>query len=130
MHLPGQTDPKALVLVIDDEPTVRTVTARALLSFGYAPLLADSGEAGLELVATRGAEIVAILLDLTMPGMSGEETLRAIHATFPDTPVVLMSGYDAMQVGPLANDGAVKGFLHKPFMLEELRSALREVIPA
>src|SRR5947209_5432996 len=63
---------RALVLVVDDEEMVRGVTARALQVLGYGVLTAVSGEDALRIVGERRGEIACVLLDMTMPGMSGE----------------------------------------------------------
>ena len=73
------------VLIIDDEPIVRNVARQALEHYGYTVLLAEDGERGLELFRRHGEHIRCLVLDATMPVMSGEETLlrlKSIGAEF------------------------------------------------
>jgi two-component system cell cycle sensor histidine kinase/response regulator CckA len=115
------------ILVIDDERLVRTATCRILASLGYDVLEAEDGQAGLTLFRSRGGAVAAIVLDLTMPRMSGEETLRQLRMIDPNVRVVVFSGYAeqdvAERLGPLA-----AGILAKPFTAQELARAVRAAI--
>ena len=111
------------VLVVDDEPLVRDVSARALQSAGYTVLLASSGEEALELVAKPIGELVAIVLDVTMQGMSGTEVLRALRARGSRLPVLLTSGYSELDASLLEEDGVE--FIQKPYRIGELLARLR-----
>ena len=117
------------ILVIDDERFVRTATCRTLASLGYDVLEAEDGQAGIELFRSRGGKIDAIVLDLTMPRMSGEETLRELRRLDPDVPVVVFSGYAEQDVAERLGQLAA-GILHKPFTREQLAAALRAAIDA
>src|SRR5690606_29071045 len=86
------------VLVIDDDPTVALVTRRALKLFGFTVLMANDGASGVEIVRERSREIACVLLDMTMPGMSGRETLVAIHEVDQTIPVIVMSGFAREEV--------------------------------
>ena len=81
-----------MVLVIDDEPSVRMSAKRILERYGYQILIAEDGQVGLDMFRENAAQIVAILLDMAMPVMSGEETFRRIRAIRSDACVVLSSG--------------------------------------
>ena len=81
-----------MVLVIDDEPSVRMSAKRILERYGYQILIAEDGQVGLDMFRENAAQIVAILLDMAMPVMSGEETFRKIRAIRSDACVVLSSG--------------------------------------
>ena len=115
------------ILVIDDERFVRTATCRILASLGYDVLEAEDGQSGLDLFRSRGGAIDAVVLDLTMPRMSGEETLRELRRADPNVRVVVFSGYAqqdvAERLGPLA-----AGILPKPFTAQQLGAAVREAI--
>jgi PAS domain S-box-containing protein len=111
-------------LVIDDEPDVRELTAKMVQRAGLASLEAADGRAALELLRDPACEIDLVLLDLTMPGLGGEETLAEIRRIRPHLPVVLMSGY-SKDYGISACAGAISGFLQKPFTRDQLTEALR-----
>ena len=86
------------MLVIDDEPAVRIFAQRVLERVGFTVLTAANGREGLEEFARRRQEIVAVLVDLTMPQLDGMDVLRELHAVAPDTPVLIMSGYSEHEV--------------------------------
>ena len=89
-------------------------------------LLSYSGEEGLQLIRSRGSEIQLILLDLSMPGLSGVDVLGKVKKEFPDVLVIIMSGYVA-EKSEVTALGATD-VLQKPFMLsgveERVKSAL------
>jgi signal transduction histidine kinase/CheY-like chemotaxis protein len=118
---------RGTVLVVDDDPGVRELAEEMLRRLGFAVLSAQEGGEGVEAFRKHAGEIDAVLLDLTMPGISGEETLRRIHSIQPDQPVVLMSGYSE-EVAASQRLGGVAGFLHKPFAQEELGETLRQCL--
>jgi CheY-like chemotaxis protein len=119
-----------LVLLIDDEPGVRTATRAILESLGHDVLPAASGREGVELFVRRSAEIALVLLDMTMPGMSGEETFRALRAIRSSVPIVLMSGYRAEEAELRFHGDRLAGFLQKPFGIDELTARLASVLGA
>ena len=113
------------VLVIDDEPAVRLVAIKALRAAGLQVIEAGDGQAALAMYAQRAADINLVLLDLTMPGLSGEETLRQLRALAPTLPVLVMSGYsEGETMGRCASLG-VSGYLAKPFEISDLVTRLR-----
>jgi signal transduction histidine kinase/CHASE1-domain containing sensor protein len=110
------------ILVIDDEPTVRQITASVLKRFGLNVHAVGSGDEAVVLMRDQPVTIDLALLDLTMPGLSGEETLRILHELRPHLPVILMSGYSESDIlSRLGQHGAVD-FLQKPFELDVLRA--------
>lgn len=102
------------VLVVDDEPSVRAVTARVLGMAGYDVLQSPDGAAALAAMARRGAPDL-VISDLMMPDMGGVELARHIEARWPTTPVLFMSGYpvDALQRRGTAQ--GARGLIEKPF---------------
>ncbi|MBL8972944.1 MAG: PAS domain S-box protein [Myxococcales bacterium] len=115
-----------LVLVADDEPGVRTVARRVLERAGYTVCVAGDGREAVAVFTARADEIVAVLLDMTMPLLRGDEVYRELRKVRADVPVVLTSGYsDPEQAASLA--GTV-GFLAKPWTPQELLATLREVL--
>ncbi len=109
------------VLVIDDEDLVRDVVARMIEDLGYSAVTASDGAAGLELVERE--EIDAVLVDLTMPTMSGADVIAALRARRPDLPVILCTGYDRDRRGPIEADA----YLPKPFRIEALEETLAAI---
>lgn len=107
------------VLVIDDEPLMRTVMKRVLVSEGYAVITAATPAEALALTTTT-ARPDLILTDLVMPGMDGVELAGRLRAVWPGVPVVYMSAAtEPSQVRRLAG-GEGAGMLEKPFEIDAL----------
>jgi PAS domain S-box-containing protein len=117
---------RGVVLVVDDEETIRSIAKSALEGHGYRILTASNGRDALELFRDKPKSINAIVLDLTMPVMGGRETLPAIRAIRSDVPVVLVSGYSEDQMRPLLASDKSTGFLQKPFTSKQLREKIDE----
>ncbi|RMG45695.1 MAG: response regulator [Acidobacteria bacterium] len=111
------------VLLVDDEPDVREVAARALVAAGYDVLEASSGEEALAQVA-RASRIDAAVIDLTMPGMDGVELLERLRRDRPALPCVLVSGWSERGAGERASRMTGVVFVRKPFEAEELQNAV------
>jgi PAS domain S-box-containing protein len=120
------------VLVVEDEEGVREVVRRMLERLGFQVITAEDGIAALERLQAHQGAIAAVLLDLSMPRMTGQEALHEIRRLRPDVPVVLMSGYTEQEVASKLLDsvGGATGFVQKPFLPEDLTSVLREVSQA
>lgn len=117
-----------LVLVADDEETVRAFVARLLESFGLTVLLASNGQEGLQLFGQHAAEISLALLDLTMPRLGGADMLREMHLLRPQLPVVLMSGYNPEELQMRYAGRGFVGYLQKPFSPPELLELLDKLL--
>ena len=113
-----------LVLVVDDEPVVRTMSEEMLKSFGYEVIVARDGLEALEKFRERRDDIRLVLLDQSLPGMSGWETLAALRALRSDLRVVLTSGYDEAQVMRGDHPEQPQVFLRKPYYMKDLEAAL------
>jgi DNA-binding response OmpR family regulator len=100
---------------VDDEETVRTVAARHLESAGFDVVLASDGRQALEIFRKRAEEFAAVLLDLTMPHMGGEEAFRELRKVRPTVPVVLMSGFSEEDLTGRFTGRELAGFVAKPF---------------
>ncbi|MEO8031101.1 MAG: response regulator [Gemmatimonadota bacterium] len=117
----------ATVLVVDDEPAVRTITARMLQTGGYRTRQASSGAEALEAVARNGPPDL-VLSDLMMPGIDGAELARRLGLNWPRLPVILMSGYSA---GSLQDDtilGPNISLIQKPFTRDELLGLVASIL--
>lgn len=117
-----------IVLVIDDEEVVRNVTKRMLARLGYTPLLADDGPQGIELYAKHKDEIVCVLLDMTMPRMSGEDTFGHLKKINPELSVLLMSGYSEQEASNRFSGKGVSAFMQKPYTPQDLQEKLNEIL--
>jgi two-component system cell cycle response regulator CtrA len=111
------------VLVVDDEPTIRTVTRLMLERAGYAVEEAGDGAAAVARVRAAEAPFAAILLDVTLPDRPGTDVLPDLRSAAPRSPVVLTSGKPEEDVPGHGADG----FLPKPFSKEQLLAAVRAV---
>jgi signal transduction histidine kinase/CheY-like chemotaxis protein len=116
------------VLVVDDEETVRTICCRALESFGFKVIAAKDGQEAIAQFAKSSLEIVAVLMDLTMPNVDGEEAFRHLRLLKPDLRVLLMSGFNEAEAVSRFIGKGLAGFLQKPFKPAELRTKLREML--
>jgi DNA-binding NtrC family response regulator len=112
------------VLVIDDERDVREAVSDILAQENIPVLTAPGGEAGLALYQERRDEIALVLLDLTMPGMSGEDTFRALRRRNPEIQVILSSGYNKVEATRRFLGKGLAGFMQKPYSAQRL---VREV---
>ena len=114
------------VLLIDDDASVRSVASALLRKRGFQVTEAVDGAEGVSRFSADPERWSLVLLDLTMPVMSGEETLPALREVRPDVPVLMMSGYSASDAKRhLAHS---VGFLPKPFNAEELYRAVRGLV--
>jgi CheY-like chemotaxis protein len=95
---------------------------------GFQVLQASDGPQGVETFRRHAAEIDAVLLDLTMPGMNGEEVFRALRAIRPDVRVLLMSGYDEQEAAARFAGEGPAGFLQKPYRPEDLLRAVQQAL--
>ena len=111
---------RAVVLVVDDEAVVRHVAQEALKRHGYSVLPAASGREAVEIFRENAARIDLVVLDLTMPGMGGEEALRALHRVQPGVRVIVSSGYDQREVTRRLPGFRLCGFLQKPYSAARL----------
>jgi len=127
---PGGETAGGTILVVDDEPLVRMVAERFLRRGGYTVVTADGGDAALEILHRRGAEIDLVLLDLTMPGKRGPQVVAALRAFLPELPVLITSGYSEQSVTGTAWAQAVQGFLAKPFDRKALMAAVAGALVA
>ena len=114
------------ILIVDDEWVVRTVASNLLGSGGYRTIEAKDGVSGLEVLSDLHSEIDLVLLDVTMPGMSGHAVLGEIKSRYPALPVLMCSGYDLKGDGD--GDGSFDHFVPKPFSASTLFNAIRSIL--
>ena len=116
------------ILVVDDEETVRTAIRRSLEHWGYDVILAENGQAAVEVFPNVAGQLRAVFLDLTMPVMGGAEAMRHMRNIKPEVPVILISGYSQTDTMSRMKEGTPSSFLQKPFTPEQLGIKLCEVL--
>jgi signal transduction histidine kinase/ActR/RegA family two-component response regulator len=116
------------VLVIDDEEIVRCTAQAALERFGYKVLLADDGLQGVERFRELACEIDLVLLDMTMPAMSGEDTFRELRLIRPEVKVILSSGYNEVEAIRRFTGKGLAGFVQKPYTSARLAEAVKSAL--
>ncbi len=112
------------VLVIDDEELVRNVSRLMLERIGYGVLLAADGAGGIAIFEQNPQAVGIVLLDLTMPGLSGLETAARLRQLDPTVPIVLASGCSEDEAAARFTGLGLAGFLQKPFQIPALREKL------
>jgi DNA-binding response OmpR family regulator len=128
-HPEMSTVPHALIptreriLVVDDEPQIRTLIGRALAEAGYSTDLAGDGDAALTLAATQ--HYAMAILDLMMPGLDGQATLARLRERRQDLPVLMLSCIDDVRAKVRCLELGAQDYLTKPFSLAELLARVR-----
>jgi CheY-like chemotaxis protein len=124
----AQATEKAHILVVDDDPDVRWITAEDLREMGYTVTEADSGRAALAILE-RDEPCDLMILDLVMTGLSGADTARLARRTRPDLKVLFCSGYADLSrfEGDVANEVLLRKPLRRGILAEAVRAALRRV---
>jgi two-component system, cell cycle sensor histidine kinase and response regulator CckA len=115
------------VLVVEDEPLVRSVAARALKRIGFEVIEASDGVEALQRFREHRARIRWVFCDVVMPRMDGWETLDALRAMDPGLPVVLTSGFDEGRGLSRPNGNVAQAFVPKPWTLTELEEVAHSV---
>jgi signal transduction histidine kinase/CheY-like chemotaxis protein len=123
----SKTRARGVVLVVDDEPVVRTATARLVEQLGLTAVTAGDGEQAVDVYTQRQKEIVLVLLDMVMPKLPGPECYRALRK-LGRTPVLLVSGYAADAVTQELLDTGADGFLEKPYTAEQLGAEIDRIL--
>jgi CheY-like chemotaxis protein len=114
--------------VIDDEASIRKVAATMLRQCGYEPIAVESAQEAADVLAKRGREVKALILDISMPGMSGDEVYRYLMARTPWLKVLIASGYrDDARVDLILSEGA-QGFIQKPYTIFELSHKVGQIV--
>lgn len=116
----------AQILVVDDEPAVRSALERALRLESYDVQLAADGREALDLLAEKPAD--AVILDVMMPGIDGLEVCRRLRAAGDRTPVLMLTARDAIDDRVVGLDAGADDYLVKPFALRELQARVRALL--
>jgi PAS domain S-box-containing protein len=116
-----------MVLVVDDDDSVRRAVVSLFEDLGFSVVHANNGRDGVETFAANAESIRLVLLDMTMPKLSGEETFREISRIRPDVQVMLTSGYPESEALSRFSGEGVAGFIQKPFSSRDLTRKLTSI---
>jgi DNA-binding NtrC family response regulator len=114
------------ILVVDDEDIVRTSCSRTLSPEGYEVRLAKNGAEGLKMAKEERFDLV--LTDLKMPDMDGIEVLRIIKEQWPETAVIIVTGYQTVDTAVKAIKLGAYDYIEKPFTPDALITAVKEAL--
>ena len=117
-----------LVLVVDDEFSIRDITQQTLEAFGYRVITASDGAEAIALYAKQGSEIAVVLTDMIMPIMDGVATIQVLLRINPAVRIIAASGIDSGDTVAQASNAGVKHFLLKPYTTETLLKLFREIL--
>jgi PAS domain S-box-containing protein len=116
------------VLLVDDEESVRGLASRMLVRLGFEVIEAANGYDALAQFERHADRISLVLLDLTMPGMDGEETFRALRRISDEVPVLMTSGFTEQEITARLAGQGLAGFLQKPYSMAGLRARVRKAL--
>jgi CheY-like chemotaxis protein len=117
-----------VILVADDEEVAREVARESFESHGFRVILAVNGKEAVDKFRDHAGEISAVLLDLTMPVMSGEEAFREIQGIRSNVPIVLSSGYTEQDAVKRFSGSGPAGFVQKPYAIMELAKKFHSLL--
>lgn len=120
----------AVVLLVDDEETVRSVGRQMLELLGLQVIVAENGRQAVAIYGERPGEIDLVLLDLSMPHMDGVQAFRELRRLDRNVRVVMSSGYNEQEVTRQVVGKGLAGFIQKPYQIDTLRDVLGEVLGA
>ena len=117
-----------LILIVDDEPSIREILGTTIESFNYQSITASNSQQAIDLYAQHHQKINTILLDYMMPGGNTSETISRFHSIDPDVRTIVMSGLSALEIAAKNNSEAIDYFLAKPFTTQDLLQALKATL--
>lgn len=123
-----ETASAGCILVIDDQEHIRDFARYALELRGFRVLTATNGPEAVELFTEQSSEISAILLDLTMPGMSGDKVLENLRAVDPHVKTIISSGHMRDDVVKVVPEGTFSAYLQKPYVIDHLQKVVETVL--
>lgn len=119
---------EGLILIIDDEDVMRKVAGNILRKCGYGVITASGGEEGIEIFTAKHKDISAVLLDLAMPRISGDQVYDRLKAIDGSVKVILTSGFRQDERVDAAMKKGISTFIQKPYTLEKLADAVNKII--
>jgi CheY-like chemotaxis protein len=124
----GSPQGKETILLVDDEEMIRNLGSLILEKQGYMVIVAKDGQEAIDIYLARKKEIDLVILDLTMPHMTGLEVLERIRAVDPLVKVVLSSGYRGGEEDGMDRFSEASAFLSKPYRADSLVRLVRDVL--
>jgi len=119
---------KGLVLLVDDEETVRNIGKEMLEDFGFETITAGDGKEALDIFRQQHNQIRFVLMDLTMPNMDGEEAFREFRKIDPAVKVIICSGYNEQEISQKFVGKGLAGFLKKPYPFSALQKTIQKIL--
>ena len=116
------------ILIVEDEDSVRSFSARALRTTGYEVFEADSGDEALDVLEELDYKIDLMISDVVMPEMDGPTLLTHVRERMPELKVIFVSGYAEENVRQDIADNTSAEFLPKPYSLDQINSKVKEVL--
>ncbi len=116
------------MLLIDDEEVVREIGSDMLKTLGLKCLTAANGTEGIELFKKNGAEITLVILDIEMPGISGEKVFHILRELRPEIKILIASGYGKEYLETEIFKSKISHFIPKPFKTEQLSYQVNKLL--
>lgn len=117
-----------MILIIDDDEHISSITQELLESMGYRALAVSRGNEALEIARDPAHKIDLVILDMEMPVMGGEETFKSLRAMHPQIKVLLSSGYYMSEPIKRMLQTGRAAFIQKPYRIEELSNIVKEML--
>jgi len=117
-----------LILIVDDEASIREMTKTTLEDHGYRAITANDGTEALSLYAKHGEDIRVVLTDMMMPFMDGSATIRALEKMNPKVNIIASSGMAGSHDSAKTGSGRVKAYIQKPYTSEKLLTTLHNIL--
>ncbi len=116
------------ILLVDDEEIVRTVATRMLKRIGFSVMTASNGQEAVDLYRQHASTLSGVIMDLTMPHMDGDVAFREMLAIRDDIPIILSSGYNAVEIDHRLSGNRLASFIQKPYQFATLVETLRTLL--
>ncbi len=120
------TDEQPAILVVDDDPLIRSMCKKVVESHGFSPIMAENGEEALNIFRANHNAIALVVSDISMPVMNGIDMAHHMFALKPHSNMILMTGYTAQVV--LGDLKKLCALLYKPFTPRQLIEAIQKCL--
>jgi two-component system, cell cycle sensor histidine kinase and response regulator CckA len=127
-NLPELMGNGELILIVDDEPSIREIIGTTIESYGYRSITASNSQQAIDLYTQHHREIHTILLDYMMPGGNPRDTIAKLHSIDPYVRISIVSGLSAHEIAEKNHGNSIENFLAKPFSTHDLLHALSAVL--
>ena len=117
-----------LILVVDDDATVRDVVTAFAGKLNFDVMHAEDGRSGVDMFRQYHHKLKAVMMDMTMPRLGGLDAMREMREINADVPIVLMSGYAESEALSVSSGDQADAFVQKPFRFKAVKKALYQVV--